>query len=186
VRLPIIAMTAYAMQGDRERCLEAGMDDYVAKPVRPQDLRAALERWRARPQAGAAAPGERETAAALPAPAPQAEVFRFERLLESSSEDPDFARMLLLEFLGGVPAMIERLHEALAAGDGKELVQRAHALRGSARTLGADALAAACETLEEAAGRGELAAARLAAARAVAEFGRIGPAVEGFLRDRAA
>src|SRR5207237_592856 len=50
-RTPVIAMTANTMRGDRERCLEAGMDDYVPKPVRLEDLRAALDRWRSRPDA---------------------------------------------------------------------------------------------------------------------------------------
>ena len=45
VHVPIIAVTAYAMKEDRERCLEAGMDDYISKPLQPNDLRVALERW---------------------------------------------------------------------------------------------------------------------------------------------
>jgi two-component system sensor histidine kinase/response regulator len=174
-RLPIIAMTAAAMQGDQERCLAVGMDDYVSKPTRPDDLRAVLARWV--PEGGAQA---RVPAPPAPEAEPAAHVLDPQRLRELRDLDPDegdttyltFAELFLEQLSRGVGA----LHEAVASGDVAAVLRQAHALRGAAGNLGADALSAVLVELEELA-RGELMSGAAVLARLDAEQQRYRDAV---------
>jgi CheY-like chemotaxis protein/HPt (histidine-containing phosphotransfer) domain-containing protein len=140
--IQIIAMTANAMQGDRERCLEAGMDDYISKPVRIDDLRAALER------AG-------ENCAPVPFPATQRvsvnrSVLEDLRALgDASGEDPlgEFVDL----FLEDAPQRIRELRHGLAAREQQSVARTAHALKGSCGNLGLERMADLCGELEQAA-----------------------------------
>jgi signal transduction histidine kinase/DNA-binding response OmpR family regulator/HPt (histidine-containing phosphotransfer) domain-containing protein len=162
-RTPIVAMTAHAMQGDAEKCLAAGMDDYVAKPVQPAALEAALRRWAGQPIA----------------PAPPAEpIFDPTRLEELVGDDADFRRQVLGEFLEMAPKLLARVDGSVAACDAAGIAAASHSLKGSARTLGADAFGAACAELETLGREGVLDAVRDAAERARQEFARL----EGVLR----
>ncbi len=136
---PIIAMTAHAMEGDRQRCLDAGMDDYVPKPVRPPELLAAIGRVL---YMGA---GSRTAA---PADPDGASVFDADRLRDTYGLDPGAEHEVLAEFLAAAPARMEHMRAAIDGGDDTAAGHEAHTLKGSCRMLGADALAAICEEIE--------------------------------------
>jgi CheY-like chemotaxis protein/HPt (histidine-containing phosphotransfer) domain-containing protein len=146
----IIAMTASAMPGDRDRCLEAGMDDYLAKPVREKELAATLARWlpgavrtqqneSSREDDGAASI-DRDVLANVGDPA--------------RGGDPNFLRELAAMFFDAAPALMTALRAAAAQRDAAGLIQPAHTLKGSAGYLGASRVSALCQRLE-ARGRGE-------------------------------
>jgi two-component system, sensor histidine kinase and response regulator len=138
-RIPIFAMTAHAMAGDRERCLEAGMDDYLSKPLRGGDLDAVLERWLGHGAAGAAAD---PVAAAVEGLVDEARMHTFR------DEYPEIAGELLDLFLQSTPPLIEQLRAACDAGDETALHRAAHKLKGSCQNVGAIGMATLCRAIE--------------------------------------
>jgi CheY-like chemotaxis protein len=131
---PIVAMTAHAMKGDRERCLEAGMDGYLSKPVHAPDLVEALIH---------------HTGNADPAP-PRAEpmadddpVFERDKALFNLGDDTDLLEQLIVMYAEDEPRLVQDIDAALAAGDPEALSNAAHALKGAVSNFCAPAPAPA-------------------------------------------
>jgi PAS domain S-box-containing protein len=133
----IIAMTANALPEDREACFAAGMNDYVAKPIRADELAVALKR--ARPLRNGAA-GSAETRPSLDAGALQN--------LRNLGGD-DFLREVVEAFLTDAPALIASLRSSLDQQNGEELRRAAHTLKSNGATLGAEEFAELCRTVEQ-------------------------------------
>jgi CheY-like chemotaxis protein/HPt (histidine-containing phosphotransfer) domain-containing protein len=171
--LPIIAMTAHALVQERERCLAAGMCDYLTKPVEPRKLYEVVAQWArtgriasdpgngARP--GLAAPGSAAPGPAAPGPAaPGPAAAGAEALpahlpgidqeagLRFSGGQPEFYRIVLAKFLGLRAGSARELRDALARGDLEEAERIAHSMKSTAATIGAKDLAQAALALQDA------------------------------------
>ena len=144
LHLPIIAMTANAMEGDRAICLAAGMDDYLPKPIEYARLEATLQHWL--PLQADTQPAQ----AASPAASPVGS-FTVQRLTEFLGDDPASIAEMLGIFRDSLLRWRERLRLDIQTG-GRELQRLAHELKGSAANVGADALATLAGRLHAAAG----------------------------------
>jgi signal transduction histidine kinase/CheY-like chemotaxis protein len=154
--LPIVALTANAMEGEAERCLAAGMDDYLSKPVEMSVLDNCLKRWLTgdRP----AAPDDELQAAALKTKAPP--ILDLAALIENADGDEEVRAATLQLFLQSLTVDLAALADAMQAEDLSAVALIAHRIKGAARMVGALALAAASEAVEAGARAADLAAAR--------------------------
>ena len=174
--IPVIAMTANALEGDREKALGAGMDDYVPKPVKPEELDAVLERWVSMAD---------EVKASVP------EVGEGSATREGSEEDPldrsvlaglrelqeegasDLLEELIGLFLADVPPQLVALRKVVEADDAQSVERIAHTLKGSCANMGAVRMETLCAELQEMGRSEELRAAPGLIARLDEEFGRV-------------
>jgi two-component system sensor histidine kinase/response regulator len=150
--IPIIAMTAHALQGDRERFLKAGMNDYISKPVEPQALAQALERWL--PQKGQRPKTEGKKAPPLAVQT----VFDRAGLMARLMDDENLVRTVIEGFLQDIPQQILTLKRFLEAGDAGAAERQAHTIKGASANVGGEALGQVAGAMEKAAQAGDLAA----------------------------
>jgi CheY-like chemotaxis protein len=170
----IVAMTAIAMQGDREICLAAGMDDYVSKPIHLDELAEALSRCT--PRAGSVPQALQPASAA----ADEHGVLDTEALeqLRARAGDRAFMVELVETFLRDAPALLETLRSALQDAEAQQLRRAAHTLKSNGRVFGATRLAAFCQELETIARAGSFVGAAELVARIDEEYARVADALQ--------
>ncbi len=150
--ITIVAMTANAMQGDRDKCIAAGMDDYVAKPVRPEDIRLILERWGSRTllaEAADDATNPDEIAAGEPTGGGRQEpLVDMERLLDFANGDPNNLRELMELYLQQTSKQIAQLNAAVEAQNADAVKHLAHSCAGASSTCGMSGMVPPLRELE--------------------------------------
>jgi signal transduction histidine kinase/HPt (histidine-containing phosphotransfer) domain-containing protein len=192
--IAVIAMTASAMEGDREKCLAAGMDDYIAKPVRLEEIRAIVERWAAvigKNEAGAntsaganlsptATPASRTSSAIL---LPQEEPVDMARLQEFTDGDKDNLRELVTLYLEQTEEQVKQLEEAVRADSANEVRRLAHSCAGASATCGMRRLVPLLRELERQGSEGQLTNAARLSDQVKEELGRISQFLTPYLAD---
>jgi signal transduction histidine kinase/CheY-like chemotaxis protein/HPt (histidine-containing phosphotransfer) domain-containing protein len=194
-RLPVVAMTANAMAGDRERCLQAGMDDYLSKPVNRASLQSCLQRWQSQapavhtPVQALREPDPVDIAAGLAAlgaagfgengeaPLPVLDNSVLDELLEVIGAQ---TAHIIGVFLDDTPALIQQLQDASVAADLDQLRAIAHSLKSASANVGAIALSVAARRIEHDARAGTLERPAVAVALLIAEFARARIALAGY------
>ena len=141
--VPILAMTAHALKGDRERCLAVGMDGYISKPIRPQEMFRAIENLNPATETSAAQPDE--------------DILDRQEVLYRFDDDMELLREAVQDFLDECPKRLAGLRDALACGDSDAVARLAHALKGSVGNFAARHAVDAAQKLETIGRTGEIA-----------------------------
>ncbi|NJD19604.1 MAG: response regulator, partial [Gemmatimonadetes bacterium] len=174
---PILALTAGALPSDRERAREAGMNDFLLKPVSREALREALARW---------LPSVSGTQQTVPAASEGAPILDRAAALRCTGGDREILAMVLEVFTQEWPAQRDRLRGALASGDAQELAAAAHRLKGSAGTIAAQRLHRLMAYMEAAWTAGHIDDAQQEVQRVEEEVGRLLAHIPPFLEEREA
>ena len=175
----VIAMTANTLEGDREKCLAAGMDDYVAKPVKTNDMLGALSRYvqgTDRPMPAMASQAPEPVKDDGPRAVDPAALESFRALDEDG--DGSVLNQLIDAFLENTPKVLADGHRALGQHAAQQVARCAHALKGSCSNFGAGPMRDACQRLETLAGAGNLSGAPEMLTQIETEFQRVRAALD--------
>ncbi|MFL6210577.1 MAG: response regulator [Pyrinomonadaceae bacterium] len=192
--LPVVAMTAHALKGDRERCLKAGMDGYVSKPIQAQKLKEEIERtvpalaeMRRRPASAPPVESEKPPAGAdvrPPAGIAVESIFDAAAALARVGGDEELLREIAELFLSDCPRLMSHIREAVVRGDAEALDFAAHSLKGAAGNFYAQAAVEAAQRLETLGGQGDLRAADETLAATEVEIERLAQALRLYCEGR--
>ncbi|MEN3335651.1 MAG: hypothetical protein V7641_5016 [Blastocatellia bacterium] len=164
--VPVIAMTAHAMKGDRERCLEAGMDEYISKPLQVNELLRVIQGLL--------------PVSTTPDQVPVEKAFNAEAVVAQVDGDMDLLQHLIKLFLAELPSYLSEMREAAARGDSERLERTAHTLKGSVSIFHASSVVEAAHRLEMVGRQDNLATAEEALAALEHELAWLKPALITF------
>jgi len=174
--IPIVALTAHAMAGDRERCLAAGMDDYVPKPINPAELVRVIEKF---------TPGLQDLKKSATSPkeaaTPLKDVFDLSQAMAVVGGDKSLLKEIALLFLDNLPDSIAQIEAGVADNDADAVEQTAHSLKGSVSNFGAGRAVEAAYCLERMGKEGNLAGATEAISELTKAFEELAVAMQANL-----
>ena len=180
-RVPIVALTANALEGDREVCIASGMDDYVAKPFSRDQLMAVLSRWL--PLAGTAPASQPPETAAGEVSVNRRALDAIRALMGAGGDA--LARKVILAYLESMPEGLARMKAAAEAGDAEGLRRVAHSMKSGSANVGAERLSRMCKSLETIGATGKVDGSQPLLEEAAGEFERVKEALGAELEGRA-